>query len=195
MAGLGTIIEPMGYMPPLADGTPDKKHPDISIAGFGSPSDGRVDGRTLLLDVTVVDPAAPSYIEAEVKYSGTTMARAEEEKRVKYAALDDNLVEFQPLAMTSFGELSEESLRVLTRITSVIPGRWTPTSATARTPMDYFLQCISVAIHRTGAEHALLLRRQAKMLGDGKGKQAKKERRAAVKEVSVRGGADESDEP
>ena len=39
------------------------------------------------------------------------------------------------------------------------------------------------------------MRRQAKMLGDGKGKQAKKERRAAVKEESVRGGADEWDEP
>jgi hypothetical protein len=71
----------------------------------------------VLVDVTVVNPLAATYVEAESQDLGVTLRRADDKKDGKYAALaEERLMSFSPLALDIFGTPSPSSLTLLRKL-------------------------------------------------------------------------------
>jgi hypothetical protein len=74
-------------------------------------------GSTLtLVDVTIVNPLAPTYVEAEALCPGTTLAAAEARKDDTHqCAAGSRRMSFYPLALTTYGCLGQGSMTLLRR--------------------------------------------------------------------------------
>ena len=73
-----------------------------------------MDGRVVVVDVTVSHPAAASHVDAAARSAGATARKREVEKKREWAAVGDGSgYEFRPLAAESFGRLGPESMSLL----------------------------------------------------------------------------------
>jgi hypothetical protein len=93
-------------------------HPDAHEPRFdgGSGPDVcfQLGDNLVLVDVTVVNPLASSYVEAEARAPGHTLAGADARKSAVHTAMAEARgMVFKPLALTVFGEPSKASLQLL----------------------------------------------------------------------------------
>ena len=100
------VLRQYGFMP-------DQNEPRF-VGGVGPDVCFQLGKHMALVDVTVVNPLADSYVAAEAVEAGTTLRRADEKKDSKYTTLaEDRLMTFHPLALSVFGTPSQSSLTLL----------------------------------------------------------------------------------
>lgn len=130
-------------------------HPDVAEPRFADGSGPdicfQLGTRLMLVDVTIVNPLAPTYVATEAISPGHTLAQADAKKdRLHTESAAARHMRFSPLALTVFGLLSQKSTRFLREI-----GRYTadPTGFVRHASM-----ALSVAVQRgnAGILHAAL---------------------------------------
>ena len=76
----------------------------------------QIEDTIVIVDVTIVNPLADSYVEAEALTPGSCLAAADGRKdRVHGGEAEVRRMEFYPMALSIFGELSKRSKDLLTR--------------------------------------------------------------------------------
>ena len=77
-------------------------------------------GSSLVWDVTVVDPLAPSYLEELCKASATTANKAAELKCTKYTDIVSRGYEFVPLAFETLGQPSSSTVNFVWKLGAAV---------------------------------------------------------------------------
>jgi len=97
---------------------PDATEPRFMKGGTCGPDVCFLLGGTLVLvDVTVVNPLAPSYVDKEVEDAGSALQDAEARKDRRYlSGAEDRRMDFQPLALSVFGQLGPASRSLIRRL-------------------------------------------------------------------------------
>src|SRR6218665_32795 len=99
-AGFQAVKEPQGLL------RSDGKRPDgITLIPWKA-------GRSLILDATIVDTLAPSYLPASATQAGAAAGIAEDRKIPKYSALLDTHI-FVPVAIKTLGPINDKGLEFI----------------------------------------------------------------------------------
>ena len=102
--------------------------------------------KTALVDVTVVNPLAPSYVEKEAAEPSHTLRMAEANKRRSHDEMATARgMEFYPLAFTTYGIPGPETLNFLTKVARAH-------SSDKNGCMSHLLMAIGVAIQKGNAQ-------------------------------------------
>ena len=122
---------PDAHEPRFSDG----KGPDVCF---------QLGDQLALIDVTIVNPLAPSYVVAEAARPGATVEAAESSKDRRHSAdADSRRMAFFPLALTTFGLPGPRTLQMLRRCASMTPH--------ARGFMTHMMSALGVAVQRGNA--------------------------------------------
>ena len=111
------ILKKYGFCPDLHEPRfSDGKGPDVCFA-MGS--------KLCVVDVTICNPLAPSYVEAELKTPGKTLESTEAKKGEVHGDMAASRnVSFFPLAFTVFGVAGKEKMLFLKRIARTTSDRY-----------------------------------------------------------------------
>ena len=102
-----SVLRQYGFMPDNGEPRFNGVGPDVCFL---------LGGILTLVDVVVVNPLADSYVDAEARAAGTTLATAESEKDRRHTPLvEARRMHFFPLALTTFGTVGPRSLVLLRR--------------------------------------------------------------------------------
>jgi hypothetical protein len=92
---------------------PDAHEPRFD-AGSGPDVCFQLGDSLALVDVTIVNPLAETYVDAEAREPGRTLRRADDGKDASYLSMAKARgMTFKPLAMSVFGEPSPQALALL----------------------------------------------------------------------------------
>ena len=75
------------------------------------------DGLTVA-DVSVVHPAAPTYVAAAAQTDGSAAAARDQLKRARYQSDDPAAYAFQPLSVETYGRLGKPAMQMLNTLAS-----------------------------------------------------------------------------
>ena len=123
--------------------TPDNHEPRFS-AGQGPDVCFMLGGKICLVDVTVVNPLAPSYVKAEWVAPGNTLERVESLKVKAHSDMATKRgMHFYPLAFTAFGVAGKRTVLLLKEIARYTYDR--------KGFLRHALQAINVAVQKGNA--------------------------------------------
>ena len=111
LAGITTSLEPV--LKPLAAGQEDKKRPWSRGDILWTTEEITVG------DVSVIHPAADSYVEAAAKTAGSAAKHRDATKRHRYELGDAAGYAFVPLTSETFGRLGKPAMDVLNKVAMV----------------------------------------------------------------------------
>lgn len=134
-SGITTFTEPSSLS------STDKTRPDIQMF---------INGQNLLVDVTVRNPLASSYLDRSASHPQSLLQKAEKEKTQKYRqmAIDNDAV-FEPFAVDTLGVLGKSAIKVIQQISKAAEENYSAHSF-AET-FQSLLSAVAIAIQRGNA--------------------------------------------